>query len=89
MTQRDLPDPCFTTPIPFYAAVAAIVTVAAGIFLHGKLRTGMLVIAAGTLSVACRYIHSPSALAARTDVEATLALARAALPELAKLRRDS
>jgi putative aminopeptidase FrvX len=40
-----------------------------------------------SVSVPCRYIHSPSALAARADIEATLELMRAALPALAALKR--
>ncbi|HVP38999.1 MAG TPA: M20/M25/M40 family metallo-hydrolase [Candidatus Saccharimonadales bacterium] len=40
-----------------------------------------------SVSVPCRYIHAPAALAARADIEATLELVRAALPKLAALQR--
>ncbi|MBI5837457.1 MAG: M42 family peptidase [Candidatus Eisenbacteria bacterium] len=42
-----------------------------------------------SVSVPCRYIHAPSALAARADIEATLELVRAALPGLAALKRPA
>ena len=40
-----------------------------------------------SLSVPCRYIHSPAAIAARSDIEGALLLAHAALPGLSLLKR--
>ncbi len=42
-----------------------------------------------SLSVPCRYIHSPAALAARSDIEAALELARAALSPLGRVKRPA
>src|SRR5581483_6376640 len=53
LTQRDLPAPCFTTPLPFYAGAAAPLALAVAASLAGKLNRLSLLLAVGSLFVSC------------------------------------
>ncbi|MEZ0230574.1 MAG: hypothetical protein ACAI25_18275 [Planctomycetota bacterium] len=57
VTQSDLPEPNFTTPIPFYAGAAVPLALATGALLAGVRRTHALVVAAGTLLVALAALN--------------------------------
>lgn len=49
LTQRDLPPPSFTTPIPFYAGAALVLAIALTAFLAGIKRRPALLLAAGAV----------------------------------------
>ncbi len=57
LTQRDLPEPSFTTPLPFYAGAAVPLALAWGALLVGKKRVAALVVAAGTLLVSSAALN--------------------------------
>lgn len=58
LTQRDLPAPSFTTPFQFFAGAATPLALAVSSFLlFGRLRAGVLALAAGTLIVASAALN--------------------------------
>jgi hypothetical protein len=57
VTQRDLPEPSFTTPLPFYAGAAVPLALATGALLAGVRRTHALVVLAGSLLVGLAAVN--------------------------------